>query len=339
MKRETAWRIFAGEFNDSTVEIKGEGEMTPSYVVTPLGAKVNRLFIIGVLTDVENISEDGELVRAHISDPTGVYTLYSGQYQKEATEALSKIEVPAFVAVIGKARTYTPEEGTLFVSVRPERIMEVNADIRDKWILETCKNTKDRIEAFLEAMKMGESNAQELRKVGYSKEFSEGIVEALKNYGSVDLNKYVTLIQESLQYLKPGKETLPDLKIDEQVAEKEETEVIEKKEEDVIVKEEEQEEEEEEEEKPVEKEEIAEITPKDEKQEETKEEKDNFAEIENTVLETIKQIEGEDGAPWDLITGKCEKAGLEKDSIEEALTSLMDKGLIYEPILGTIKTT
>ena len=56
-------------------------------------------------------------------------------------------------------------------------------------------------------------------------------------------------------------------------------------------------------------------------------------------METIKQIEGEDGASWDEITEKCEKAGLEKDSIEEALTSLMDKGLIYEPILGTIKTT
>lgn len=327
MKRETAWRIFAGEYNDSTVELKGEGEMTPSYVVTPLGAKVNRLFIIGVLTDVENISEQGELVRAHISDPTGVFTLYSGQYQKEATDALSKIEVPAFVAVIGKARTYTPEEGTLFVSIRPERIIEVNADIRDKWILETCKSTKDRIEAVLEAMKMENSNAQELRKLGYSKDLSEGIVEALNNYENVDYNKYVTLIQESLQYLRPGKETLPNLKIDEQIVEKEETETLQEKEEEII------------EEEPVENEEEDDIMPKDEKQEDSKDEEDKYVEIENTVLETIKKIEGNDGAPWDSITEKCEKAGLDKDSIEEALTSLMDKGLIYEPILGTIKTT
>ena len=78
MKRETAWRIFAGEFNDSTFEIKGDGEKTPNYIVTPLGAKVNRVFVIGVLTDVENISEEGELIRAHISDPTGVFTIYSG---------------------------------------------------------------------------------------------------------------------------------------------------------------------------------------------------------------------------------------------------------------------
>ena len=327
MKRETAWKVFAGEYNDSTFEIKGEGEMTPSYVVTPLGAKVNRVFIIGVLTDVEKVSENGDLVRAHISDPTGVFTLYSGQYQKEVTDALSDVEVPAFVAVIGKARTYTPEEGTMYVSIRPEKIMEVTADVRDKWILETCKNTKDRIEAFLEAMKMAESDPHKLRKLGYSRELSEGIVEALKNYGSVDLNKYVSLIQESLQYLRPGKETLPDLKIDEEPKE----EVVEEESETI----EEITEPEEEKEEIIQKEpETEETETKDEPQEE-----DKSLEIEDTVLETIKKIEGDDGAPWDIITEKCEKAGLDKDSIEEALNSLMDKGMIYEPILGTIKTT
>ena len=68
-------------------------------------------------------------------------------------------------------------------------------------------------------------------------------------------------------------------------------------------------------------------------------EKARFLSKEETLRNRIKEIEGEEGASWDEITEKCEKAGLEKDSIEEALTSLMDKGLIYEPILGTIKTT
>jgi len=304
MKRQTAWRVFAGEFNDSTVEIKGEGEMTPSFVVTPLGAKVNRLFVIGVLTDVENVSEDGELVRAHISDPTGVFTLYSGQYQQEATNALSDIEVPAFVAVIGKAKTYTPEDGGMYVSIRPEKIMEVSADVRDRWILETCKNTKDRIEAFLEAMQMTKSGVSDLKKLGFSKDLTDGISTALENYQNVNLKKYVALIQESLQYLRPGKETLPDTKIEE----KKETKKKTKK------------------------------TDETKKVEENSKDP-NLEKIENTVLETIKGIEGEEGAAWDSITEKCEKVGLDKDSIEEALTSLMDKGLIYEPILGTIKTT
>lgn len=317
MKRETAWRVFAGEFNDSTIEIKGQGEKSPSYVVTPLGAKINRVFIVGVLTDVEKISEEGEFLRAHISDPTGVFTLYSGQYQKDVTDALLKIEFPAFVAVIGKARTYTPEEGTIYVSIRPEKIMEVSADTRDKWIFETCKNTKDRIDAILEAMKMNQVNIQQLKKLGYSTELSEGIVEALKSYGSVDVNKYARLIHESLQYLKPRRETLPDLeeetKKDIFVEKQEEILEEEEKKEDLIVE--------------------AKIDDKE------NEKKDDFEETEKIVLELIKNLEGKDGAPWDLITEKCEEKGLDKDSIEEAINSLMDKGLIYEPILGTIKST
>jgi len=303
MKREAAWRVFAGEYNDASVELKGEGEKTPSYVVTPLGAKVSRLFIIGVLTDVENISESGDLLRAHVSDPTGVFTLYSGQYQQEATDSLSNIEVPAFVAVIGKARTYTPEEGTLFVSIRPEKVVEVNANVRDQWILETCTSTKNRIEAVMEAKKMDESNISELKKLGCSTDLADGIVIALKNYENINMDKYLTLIHESLQYLQPSREALPDLHIEDSSEEKKEKK------------------------KEIKKVEKIEVT------------KDDFEEIENTVLKIITDVEGEDGASWDTITKKCEKSGLNKDTIEEALTSLMDKGLIYEPVLGTIKTT
>ena len=138
MRREHAWRVFANEFNDAQFEEKGIGEMAPSYIITPLGAKVNKIFIVGVLTDVENVSEDGGFVRAHVSDPTGVFTLYSGQYQPEITEQLSLIEVPAFVAITGKSRAYIPEDGDmLYASVRPQQIAVVSADIRDQWIVET----------------------------------------------------------------------------------------------------------------------------------------------------------------------------------------------------------
>ena len=88
-----------------------------------------------------------------------------------------------------------------------------------------------------------------------------------------------------------------------------------------------------------EEEEIKEPTVEKEPESKEVEKTDKFEENEKIVLEQVKKFEGEDGAPWDLITEKCEKAGLDKDQIEEALNSLMDKGLIYEPILGTIKST
>lgn len=306
MKRELAWRVFAGEFNDATLEIKSEETMTPSYVVTPLGARVNRLFIVGVLTDVETVSEGGEFVRAHVSDPTGVFTLYSGQYQQEVTEKLSTIEAPAFVAVVGKIRTFVPEEGgTLYVSVRPESITEVNAKVRDQWILETCWKTKERIEAVVEATRMTEPRVQELQKLGYSRVLARGVISALKHYGDVNVQKYIGMIQEALEYLTPKRKELPVI----------ETEVEPTGETTLQIKD------------------SVEVTG------ETEKETTDFEEIENKVLLIIKENEGEEGALWDTITEKCEKAGLGKDAIEEALTSLMDKGLIYEPVLGTLKTT
>jgi len=300
MKREQAWRIFATEYNDSKIEIKGEGEMVPSYIITPLGAKINRVYIIGVLTDIENVSDSGDFVRAHISDPTGVFTLYSGQYQQDVTNELSNIEVPAFVAVIGKIRTYVPEDGEeMYTSIRPEKIIEVNAETRDKWIVETCESTKHRIEAYLEAKKMNEPKIDELIKLGYNYNLSEGIVTALQSYENVDYLKYIQLIKESLEFINPDKKNT--------------FENYEKK--DKIIKN------------------------KDKELENNNEEKEQFLEIENNVLEIIKQNEDEEGASWDSITEKCEKSGLDKDTIEEVINSLMDKGLIFEPILGIIKTT
>ena len=71
----------------------------------------------------------------------------------------------------------------------------------------------------------------------------------------------------------------------------------------------------------------------------TPEEPEDTEEIEKTVLGVIKEMEGEEGAPWDIIVENCKKEGLDENTIEESLTSLMDKGFIFEPVLGTIKTT
>jgi len=315
MKRELAWRVFAGEYNNSTLEIKGDGEKTPSHIITPLGGKVNRLFIVGVLTDVENVSEGGEFVRAHISDPTGVFTLYSGSFQQEVTDQLVNIDVPTFVAVVGKIRTYAPDDGEMYVSIRPESISEVNADMRASWILETSMQTKQRIGAVAEAMKMDEPSMQELRKLGYSRELSEGVVAALKEYQLNDVEKYTSLVRESLQYIAPSKGANPDLNEEEQITiQKQKKQSKKTKQEPTVIK-------------------------KEELKTEKEETIDESEEMEDTVLNAIKKLEGEDGAAWDAIMESCKKTGLDEDSIEEALTSLMDKGFIFEPVLGTIKTT
>jgi RPA family protein len=270
-----------------------------------LGAKINRLYLVGVLTDVEHVAEGGDLVRAHISDPTGVFTLYSGQYQPEATEQLSAIEVPAFVAIVGKARTYEPEEGSLYVSIRPEIVHEVSTDLRDQWILETCQQTKDRIQATIEVQKMNEVTITDLKQLGYSSGLCEGLTAAKQHYPTVEIQKYLSMIRESLEYLGPR--SIPPL-------EKQPEDEVPKK---ATPK------------KPIKK------TPPAEQVSESGDDSD----AEATIMKIVKQLEGDDGAAWDDIVQQCEKQGLSEVIIEEALSSLMDKGMVYEPILGTIKTT
>ena len=150
--REPAWRVFATEYNASTLELKGEGERAPSYVISPLGAMVNRIFIVGILTDLQNIGTEHEPYwRATVSDGTDRFYIYAGKYAPDATATLARIEPPAFVAVIGKSRTYSPEEGRIYVSIRPERILPVDEQVKDNWILETVRATLKRIEAVEEA--------------------------------------------------------------------------------------------------------------------------------------------------------------------------------------------
>ncbi|MCJ7562099.1 MAG: hypothetical protein MUO84_03700, partial [Thermoplasmata archaeon] len=80
--REVAWRVFAEEYNSSTLEYTGEGEKPASYIITPLGAKVNRMMIVGVATDIEDVGGDGKSrYRARVTDPTGTFYISAGEYQ------------------------------------------------------------------------------------------------------------------------------------------------------------------------------------------------------------------------------------------------------------------
>ncbi|MCK5548521.1 MAG: hypothetical protein KAI64_05875, partial [Thermoplasmata archaeon] len=78
--REFAWRVFAGELNSADLEYSEGGERAPSYLVTPLGAKVNRILAVGVLTELENQGSDTEpMWKARLSDPTGTFYITSGR--------------------------------------------------------------------------------------------------------------------------------------------------------------------------------------------------------------------------------------------------------------------
>jgi len=147
--REVARRVFASEFNDAGYTFKeSDDERAPVYLLLPTGASANRVFFIGTLTERDDVGEDSEYWRGRIVDPTGTFFVYAGQYQPEAASTLRALEPPAYVAVVGKPRTYETDDGEVRVSVRPESITTVDAAVRDRWVAETARRTIDRVAAF-----------------------------------------------------------------------------------------------------------------------------------------------------------------------------------------------
>ncbi len=150
-ERIVAKRVFAHELRDAVpVEKTGNDQYEPKYVLTKLGEKVNRVFICGVITEREDIGKDGSniFIRARVADPTGAFIVCAGQYQPEVREVLGRVNVPAFVAIVGKVTTYSPPESTsVFVNIRPERISVIDEATRDRWVKETADLTMVRIKA------------------------------------------------------------------------------------------------------------------------------------------------------------------------------------------------
>jgi RPA family protein len=252
--------------------------------------------VVGVVTDVENIGTDSEpMWRARVSDPTGVFYISAGQYQPEAATVLSKIKPPKFVAVIGKSRTYSPEDGVIYVSIRPEVIKEVDSDLRDYWILEAARSLKKRLVIMDEAVKLENPSLENIISLGATKPNAEGMLSALENYGFIDIARYHTQLIDALKTLLQESHEVEDIVEDATVSEEETV---------------------------------------------TQEEEPDQKEIslETTFLEIIEELDRDvKGASWDDIVSAAEKKGLSKIQIEETTNSLLDKGLIYEPVLGRIK--
>lgn len=147
--REVARRVFAVEFNDAIHTFRESDEdRAPRYALLPTGVPANRVFVVGTLTEVTDVGSDTEYLQARVVDPTGTVFTYAGQYQPDAMAALRAIDSPAYVAVVGKPRTYETDEGQTLSSVRPESVTPVDEATRDHWLVETAEHTIDRLDAF-----------------------------------------------------------------------------------------------------------------------------------------------------------------------------------------------
>ncbi|MDD4162909.1 MAG: hypothetical protein PHW87_10585 [Methanothrix sp.] len=159
--REVAKRVFAEELKSSNYSFRdGEDQhqYAPQYLLTPTGAKCNRVFVVGVLTEKDDIGGDTEYWRGRVVDPTGSILIYAGQYQPEAAQILANMEAPSFVAVVGKPNLYQTDDGNIIISLRAESIQKVDEATRNQWIMDTARRTLERLEALKNARPVQESS-------------------------------------------------------------------------------------------------------------------------------------------------------------------------------------
>jgi len=293
--REPAWRMFAGELNASGLERKGTEEKSPTYLITPLGTKVNRVLIAGVLLEKQNVGrEEDPLWKARVEDVSGTYVLDVGRYQPEAAAMMASLDTPSFVAIVGKVRAYKPDETRTFVSIRPERIMRIDAAVRRRIVLETAQCTWKRLNDVRTALSMPEASAAELAENGMTLDEAESIIEAISFYGTPDSSRYLKLIQNSLRMLLPDKDI--DLGLPEDVSDLPD---------EIIVNE------------------------------------GNASasmDKEDMILDMLGELDMDGrGAPMDELVRRAASEGVASTELEEITSSLMDKGLVYEPVLGRLK--
>lgn len=295
--RETAWRVFSTELNSASYEIKATEEKMPSYQLSRLGAKINRVLVAGVLTEKENVgTPDEPMWRGRVQDvATGTVYINIGRFQPAAAAAMANIEAPSLVAIVGKVKSYTTEDQRTYVSVRPERIVNIDKATQKEWLLDAARSTWERLVAMKKALAAPDQSAEGLKKEGFSDLSAASISLAIEQYGQPDSAAYLKSIQAALRAILPDKEV--DFGLPEDLSETPEEVDIE--------------------------------PPATGGEDEDKEGvvMDLLAELDT---------DGK-GAARDDLERRAEQEGISSMELEEITNNLMDKGLIYEPNLRYLK--
>lgn len=157
---EAAARVFAGEFNQTTLSVDAADPGGFPALITPGGLRCTRLYLAGALTSVEG--KPGEPMQARVADPTGTFTLTLDRREEETAGILVRLVPPVFVSVIGDARLVRRGPG-LEPVVRLAEIREVGRQVRDAWVIRTGEVTISRLRTLAGSL-AGNTGSPDIRK-------------------------------------------------------------------------------------------------------------------------------------------------------------------------------
>lgn len=148
-QRAPIHKMFAAELRDTTIELQKNSDdlYEKQYFLLPSGVAVSKVMVVGTVVEKEDVGDQQPFWRIRVADATGAIMVYAGQYQPEAAQMIAGLEIPCFVAVVGKPSIYRPE-GSPVVSIRPESIVIVDEQTRSSFIVDAARQLITRAAAM-----------------------------------------------------------------------------------------------------------------------------------------------------------------------------------------------
>ena len=296
-KRQPALHMFASEYGESTLSEKGSGEFDPSFVVTKLGSRVNRVIVAGLLERIEgrDVANGSVIYQGQLRDPSGINYFSVGDYVSDSVKEMTiqltaRIESgePILVLMVAKTRLYQTEEGAIYTSLRPEEICVIDAQRYASWLAKTSQSLMERMSTYMTSLDF-EPNSESLSKSEMSESQMLGLIASRNHYGDVDLEHYRLNVMQALDIaegkLDAATKPAPQRLLVEDSVEKN-----------------------------------------------TK--ADDKPDLEAAIVDIITKLDQGDGVEFETILVNAEARGFQRTIAEEKLEELSDNGTVHEPAFG-----
>lgn len=307
-RRQSAIRLFAREYYESSLSDGGAAEFDPVFIVTKLGAKVNRMFVAGVVESLERReTEAGTMYSGSVRDPTGRHMWSVGSFQPELHGEMEEL-VSRFdsgdrflMAIIGKSNSYTTEDGGFFVRIRLEDYAIIDRNTYAGWLAETAGHTMRRIDAWQKAQGAEAMTRPALEAADVPRDCIDGLMLAAGHYEGFDPEAYKVGV---LQALAAAEGRAPDPEVTAAASESTAEAA------------------------PA----AADATPAADEPAKTD------IDVKALIMSIVAANEAPEGVPYDVIQREVKAKGVTDEvEVEDALENLSDEGELMEPRFGWFK--
>ena len=299
IQRQAAWIMLASEFGESTLNEKGSGEFDPTFVITKLGAKVNRVTVSGLVERLElrETSNGSQMYQGQLRDPSGLHYFSVGEYASESmkefiVQLLDKVESgePILLSMTAKARWYQTDEGAVYTSLRPEEAAIVSRERYASWLVRACAATLSRLDQHQKSLNC-EPTKEAMLSEGISPEMVDGLLAAQPHYGQIDTEGYRLNVMQALD-IAEGKMAAattapPTLSLSEPTSDDEAS--------------------------------------------------GDDEELQSVILECIQAMDNGEGVDFESLVRNLSARGFTREQSEAELDTMSDEGVLHEPRFGWFK--